>query len=344
MSSPNPPTLRDIAKACGVSHTLVSRALRNHPHVSAANRELVLRTAKKLGHRPDPLMSILFSQVRQRTKRRFQATLAWVNTNEIEDWWRSTDYERGYLEGARARAAELGYALDEFWLNPRGLTPEAFARTLRARNIYGLILPHPREAALSGAIPWDNFAVGVISWLGLETCPWSRIACDFNTNLGLALAQLHGRGYRRIGLCCPDSYDAIANHMLVGRFLSYQRSLPGRERVPLHEPAGTPAETSAALGAWLERHQPDAIIYTDKRVLPVLKALRKRVPQDVGLVHLNLGPDVPGWAGVNQQIEAMGSAAVDLVTAQLQRNEKGRPALPKFILMPGRWQDGETLK
>lgn len=340
---PSSPTLRDIAKACGVSHTLVSRALRNHPHVSAPKRELVLRTAKKLGHRPDPLVSILLSQVRQRRNRRFQATLAWVNTNALEDWWRRTDYERGYLEGARARAADLGYALDEFWLNPQGFTPQTLARTLRARNIYGLILPFPRESALSPDFPWDDFAISVIGWLGLETCPWSRIACDFNGNLGLALAQIESRGYRRIGLCCPDSYDALANHMVTGRFLSWQRTVPARQRVPLHIPAGNPGQTVLEFGNWLRRHTPDAIIYTDARVLPVLKSLHWRVPEDVGLVHLNLGPDVHSWAGVDQQIAEMGAAAIDLVTAQLQRNERGRPFSPKCVLMPGRWRDGRTL-
>ncbi|MCA5893718.1 LacI family transcriptional regulator [Isoptericola sp. NEAU-Y5] len=45
-------TLRDVARAAGVSLATASRALSDAPHVSAANREQVVRTAEALGYRP----------------------------------------------------------------------------------------------------------------------------------------------------------------------------------------------------------------------------------------------------------------------------------------------------
>lgn len=45
-------TLREVARAAGVSLATASRALSDAPHVSTANREHVVRTAEELGYRP----------------------------------------------------------------------------------------------------------------------------------------------------------------------------------------------------------------------------------------------------------------------------------------------------
>lgn len=63
---PSPPlrplTLRDVSEACGVSEMTVSRVLRNRGDVSAATREKVLATAKKLGYVPNRIAGALASQ------------------------------------------------------------------------------------------------------------------------------------------------------------------------------------------------------------------------------------------------------------------------------------------
>jgi len=42
-------------------------------------------------------------------------------------------------------------------------------------------------------------------------------------------------------------------------------------------------------------------------------------------------------AGVDQGYEVIAGHAVDLVVAQLQRNERGLPEAPRAVLFPGRW-------
>lgn len=46
-------TIRDIAKAAGVSTSTASRALNNNPHISTATIQKVQKIAKQLGYRPD---------------------------------------------------------------------------------------------------------------------------------------------------------------------------------------------------------------------------------------------------------------------------------------------------
>lgn len=42
-------------------------------------------------------------------------------------------------------------------------------------------------------------------------------------------------------------------------------------------------------------------------------------------------------AGLHQSYEIIAGHAVDLVVAQLQRNERGLPEAPRALLFPGSW-------
>ena len=46
-------TIKDIARAAGVSHPTVSRALNNHPAISEATRERIIELAKQMGYVPN---------------------------------------------------------------------------------------------------------------------------------------------------------------------------------------------------------------------------------------------------------------------------------------------------
>ncbi len=53
--------------------------------------------------------------------------------------------------------------------------------------------------------------------------------------------------------------------------------------------------------------------------------------------HLDLTAAAPGCAGIDQNGERVGAAAVDLVVEQLHANEFGLPQNPKTVLIEGRW-------
>jgi hypothetical protein len=68
------------------------------------------------------------------------------------------------------------------------------------------------------------------------------------------------------------------------------------------------------------------------------------VPDDIGLVHLDLHAGLKDWAGMRQNNEQIGIAAVDMLVGQLHRNEFGPPPFQKCMFIEGTWVDGETVR
>src|SRR5215212_4328880 len=54
-----PVTLEDIARTLNVSKMTVSRAINNHPEISAETRARILATARKMNYRPNQLARAL---------------------------------------------------------------------------------------------------------------------------------------------------------------------------------------------------------------------------------------------------------------------------------------------
>ena len=66
------------------------------------------------------------------------------------------------------------------------------------------------------------------------------------------------------------------------------------------------------------------------------------IPKDIAFVNLDWHGAYGKEAGINQKPELIGAAAVDLVTSQIFRNERGVPADQKLILIESDWVDGPT--
>ncbi len=69
------------------------------------------------------------------------------------------------------------------------------------------------------------------------------------------------------------------------------------------------------------------------------------MPETVGLLLTSVTRglfDVP-VSGVNENPDLLGSAAVDMVVGQLQRNEQGIPPFEKTLLIKGTWTGDFTV-
>ncbi|MCX8090186.1 MAG: LacI family transcriptional regulator [Verrucomicrobiae bacterium] len=348
-------TLEMVAKAAGVHGTTVGRALRNHPGIPPETRERIRKIAEQMGYRPNPLVSIYQAYVRGRRKPPYQANIAWIDDQESGRDWLEKPWLRGYLRGAERRAQELGYRiervrLEEFVEFQPDVNVQRFCRILEARGIFGAILPLLRHPSLSTGL-WTTAVVEIgryEAWLTharqrrYPPRTWNAVLANSFMNVQTAFLALLQRGYQRPGLLVSAWYDRAEGLVPRGAFLAEQWELPPSRRVPPLFFEDLEAAAERQLPAWLRRWSPDAVICADSRVRGVLERLGYHVPQDLGLAHLNVAEDVKGWSGIDEQHEFIGAAAVDMVVAQLEHNERGLPANPRSVLIDGRWVDGET--
>lgn len=343
-------TVRDIAAEVGVSAAAVSLALRNSPQVSEGLRERVREAAERLGWRPNPLLAAYQTQVRALKPVKFQATLGWLNDHPEEKFW-ETPWNRVLKDGAKARAQALGFALDEIWIpriDPHDTKGNAmkYRRILLARGIHGVILP-VLDRANHAALPWHDFSVACIGrhHLMLERSKYPlekpedhhMVNQDDYANTRLAIRKLREAGCRRVGLAISEWEDRSTDGLCSAAYLREASEWAAKERVPVLF-----SDHGPEVAAWVKKHAPDGVVCAHGDMKRHIEKTGRKVPRDVRVAHLNLAPDVAGWSGIDRRAAQIAAAAVDLVTAQMVRNERGVPPCTKEVLIEGRWVAGGT--
>lgn len=341
MSDLRQPTMQQIADAAGVSRMAVSLALRNSPKISPQTTQRIREIANRLGYRPNPMVAALMTQLRHGREVKRPSIIAYVTAYPTEDGWKRPGPFGAFREGARKRAEALGYTLEDWWLRRPGMTEQRFCDILDTRNIHGLVIAPLPPGGGELNLTWERFATATIGY--------SMIAPDLHRasnhqygTISVALRELSRRGYRRIGLALSAETDRRVKHHWSAGMLVYQQQIPEVDRVPVLAADGPFGRHFAA---WFSEHRPDVILSQERQVTRVLDTLGLRVPEDVGFAHLALDDrEISQCAGMHQNSELVGAAAVDLVDAQLRRNERGVPSVPKTVLVPGRWISGPTVR
>jgi LacI family transcriptional regulator len=323
--------MRDVAAAAGVSQPAVSLALRGDPRIPAATRERVMAAAARLGYRPDPLVSTLMAQRRGRRAGKRLGTLGvvslWPNRRES---WRTLSFYAPYREGILERARELGYGVDLLQSDGSAEDGRRLLRTLQARGIQGLVFTQAHESVT--ALPFDiaGFAAAYIG-TGIRTPHLSRVDAALDFDLRLAWTRARAAGGRRIGLVTWELLSEKNEGAWLGAFLNAQRKLADADRLA---PLVLEAIDAAPALAWIERHRPDAVLSENGWLLGRLRAAYP----EIRYYSLALMPD-EDLPGVVVGRRGIGAAAVDMVVAQLNRGERGVPAIPKRVLVEGGWRE-----
>jgi LacI family transcriptional regulator len=336
-------TLRKIAAAAGVSHTAVSLALRNDRSVAAATRERIRKIARNLGYRPDPFVSALLTRVRTGRTPRLQAKLAFVIPCADIEAWKSSWTNLKFRAGARARAAELGFEMEDFHPAAEGITYSRLSGILWSRGIRGVVLsvfPHFEQGAMD--MKWGRFAAAAQGYAVLD--PELHRSCHFHWDgMTQACERLHALGYRRLGFAMAFQASWRVRHFWLGAFQAYHAAL-GVTCLPPHLNPTHELDRRAFL-RWRKRHAPDVVLTVHAEIEQWLLDEGLRVPENIGLAHLDRHEEaMPSWAGVDQNARAVGARASDLVIEQLKNNEYGVPKRPKVVLTRGVWIAGRSVR
>ncbi len=320
--------MREIAEAAGVSQATVSMALRGHPRVARATTERIRQLAEEMGYRPDPYVSTLMSRVHRGRRGDESPVLAAI---DVDGHLATSLSITAFLRGAERRAAALGFDLQTFAVTCGNKEQKALHRQLQARGVRGLlVLPVKQTSRLE--LPWEHYAVSVLGYFE-EWMNFHRANADHFGNVRLMLTCLQEMGYRRIAMILPRALEARNQYRRTAAFLV---SAP----VPSPDLIGYSDDPDFQPGKWLRAEKPDLIIASNA------DDLRKRLAEggkmqgdfpEIMPLHLPPNDLEPEGPGLDSRPSAVGAAGLDLVVAQIHRNETGVPPAPKLVTVPGHW-------
>ncbi len=331
-------TLETIARRLKVSKVTVSLGLRGSRRISEEMRAKIARVADELGYKPNPMVSALMVSLRAKRRTGSSYNLCFLTAFPTRDGWRSIPVFPRYHAGARARAAELGYGLEEHWMGEAAHSGARMSTILETRGIPGvLIAPLPEHGHRLG-LDWSRFSTVALGW-SFNEVPTHHIANSGFHSINTALAACRDRGFTRIGFAIPQIVDDKTEHIWLSTYLGFLARHPKLKKLA---PLVIDEFEREPFLAWHERQRPEVIVTTHVPILAWLKQAGVRVPQDVAYVYLDYTPERGDFAGINQQPEKVGAAAVDLLVEQINQNRRGIPETPKSVLIEGVWRDGPT--
>jgi LacI family transcriptional regulator len=334
-------TMKTVASRAGVSMMTVSRVLRNHRSVADETRRAVMRAVEETGYRPNPLVGAWMAHMRSSmAQQREQETIAFLTADQDPDGAGKSLTIRSYLEGAFARAEQLGFKIERFWLGEKGMTGARMSDILEARGIAGvLIAPLPLPVQTID-LRWERFAAVGFGY-SMREPTLHRVTNHQIHSMRMALEEVGRLGYRRIGLALEHSKDARVDFNWTTGFLPYQMRVSAKDRVKPFLPHHVSPD---GLLAWVRKERPEVILGGRQDMIEWLRDAGMRVPEDIGFVSLEYYPEFGDLAGVDQKSLIVGAAAVELVVEQLYHNERGVPPTPKVVLIEGRWRAGASVR
>jgi hypothetical protein len=226
----------------------------------------------------------------------------------------------------------LGYFFDSVEIDEAFAHPERLRRMLYSRGIEGIILgPMFPPADLTPLLDWSRFSVVSTSNSVLGPTVHRVVPNQFANALLLG-QEMNRRGHRRLGLLISRDLDERTGHRLDAaiQWLNHENGV--RDLETLRWEASMPS--AAMLQRWVNRHRPDVLI-TDSAYN--LETFLREVPRLKSMpvaTTTTIDPE-PRFDGILENPEAVGAAAVELLSVLFQRGERGLPEVPRTVMIGG---------
>jgi DNA-binding LacI/PurR family transcriptional regulator len=306
-----PVTMRDIARATGLSQSTVSRVLNRTPTVvpiADATRERVLAVAKNLGYRPNPLA---------RGLRGASTMLLGVIVRDITD-----PFFAGAIEAVTVEASGRGYNV---------VLGHAHARADEAIALWGVLEARPCDAILLLGDMGDQpkliedlagTRVPVVAlWQGSRPTAIASVSVDNRAGIHAVLQHIAGLGHRRIAYAGARQLGDIKERE--DAYVDFMARLgePARDGYIDHR-SNDFAGGVAALQQLLGLPEPPTAVVTSTDVLAIgalhaAHARGLRVPADISIAGFDDIPvaavTVPALTTARMPVREMVAMAVQMV-------------------------------
>lgn len=338
-------TTRDIAKHLDLHYTTVAEALRNSRRISKETRKRVSEAAQELGYRPDPILSALNAYRSAGKSDRRGAAIAWINSYSDANAEESkVGFYSDCLRGARNRADELGYTLENFWLqNPR-MSGRRATGILVARGIRCVLVPALDETVKSLDLEWEKFSAVRLGH-SLRGSNLTSVSPDQMGNTMTLFRFLVRNGFRRIGFACPQWINQRVNSGFAAGFLgAHQDCLPTTAPAPLFQ-KDLEGSAKTEFIAWIRAHKFEALmLHRHYDYESVIREAGIRVPEELSLAWISLLKRSSHRCGIFENGDIVGRDGIDQVAAMLNRGEYGPVDPQKDLRVYGTLIPGTTVK
>lgn len=304
------PTIRDVAKAAGVSQSTTSRALRNQGYVAAEVRERIQKAAAKLGYVPD----MMARHLRQRVSQSIGLLISDLRNSFYAD----------LAAGASRTAKKAGYMVmlidDRLLAEEEIEASEAFASMRVAGVVVTPLSARAAQYLLHQHIP----VVEVDRQFAAETC--DAVVVDNRGAASKLTEHLLKLGHRRIALLVDETYWTTGRERVKG----YEEALAdaGIALDPaLKVSAGWNVDGARKVATdLLQGDASPTAIFAANNVLAegVWRAaadLGLRIPDDLSIVCFDEAPWMtmvsPNLTAVRQDGAALGEAAVNRLLGRI---------------------------
>ena len=332
------PSLKDLAKECGVSVATVSKALNDQPDIAQATRERIHAAARRMGYLPNAAARAL------KTNRTYNLGVLFVDEAQSG---LTHEFFAAVLDSFKRHAEGRGY--DITFINHNiGHSHSSYLEHCRYRGVDGVI---------AACVQFDDPEVVELAYSNL---PLVTVDHVFNNRAAVLsdnvdgirqlVDQLTALGHERIAYIHGEQHSAVTQKRLVGFYracAAHGITVPDEYVI-----AGTYRDAIGCAKATRQLlslpQRPTAILFPDDfSAIGGVQAIREEgllIPRDISVAGYdgNLISQVmsPQLTTYRQDTEAMGKAAAELLIEEI---ESPRTALPEQRLIAGSFARGESI-
>ena len=323
------PSLKDLAKECGVSVATVSKALNDQPDISPATRERVRAAAHRMGYLPNAAARSL------KTNRTYNLGVLFVDERQSG---LTHEYFSAVLDSFKVEAEKHGYDITFINHNISGKSM-SYLEHCRYRNVDGVV------------IACVNFYEPQVVELVNSEVPVVTIDHVFNNRMAILSDNVFGlKALVRQAWACGHRRTAVTENRVAGFYQACEElglKIPEayvREGI-YHDADRCAAETKALLEL---PQPPTCIIFPDDfSALGGYNAISEAglsIPEDVSVMGYDgiyLSRVVkPQLVTYQQNTAALGRTAADKL---IELIEHPRVTLPEQIRVSGKLLDGGSV-
>lgn len=191
------PTIKDIAKLCGVGVSTVSRAINNHPDINPETKEKILQTIEEYGYVPNNSA---------RNLKRADAKAVAVLVKGM-----SNLFFANMIEIIEGECKKKHYSMELSYLEADEDEVDMAQKLIKEKRLRGIIFlggifSHSEEKLKKLSAPFVFSTVGAIPE-NISKCLYSSIGVDDRRESKRMVDYLIGLGHRRIAILVAEAED-----------------------------------------------------------------------------------------------------------------------------------------